>query len=326
MHYVILDTEWNQPLNFQTSAYRRYGDRLLFELIQIGAVLVSEDLKILDTISLTIRPCVYTTLHPWVHELTGLNRHDLEDCPGFPEAADTFLAWCPEDSVFLTWGDSDVSVFHQNLAFHQMEVDVPPFYDVQAYMTRRMNLDHCLKLSLALEQMGLEPEEDRPLHNALNDAWYTAQIFTRLPDPAGVTSCRLTPKPLQHREPATRQTDLFESVSEALSSSRAQEPHCCICAGTSSLQGSYVPQSYSRFVGLARCPRHGQQLVRIRFERQDGLLSMTVRSVRASRYNIAYVHTKQMQMQEKALAGHHMDPDHAAIYASGGDLPLTDNE
>ena len=38
MHYIILDLEWNQPLNRQNRAYREYGDRLIFEMIQLGAV------------------------------------------------------------------------------------------------------------------------------------------------------------------------------------------------------------------------------------------------------------------------------------------------
>lgn len=38
MHYIILDLEWNQPMSYQSHVYREVGDRLIFEMIQIGAV------------------------------------------------------------------------------------------------------------------------------------------------------------------------------------------------------------------------------------------------------------------------------------------------
>ncbi len=323
MQYIILDMEWNQPLNFQSQTYKRYGDRMLFELIQIGAVRVSENLDIQDSISLFIHPNCYTTIHPRVEEMTGITKDSLADCPDFPDAMEEFTEWCGEDCIFLTWGDADISVLKQNLDFYELDSASLPFYDIQPLMVRSLKLDHCMKLSAALELMGLQPEEDMPFHNALNDALYTAEIFTHLPDAASVMDFPLTPRPIQHQEPKPQKGDLFESVTAALSSIQASEPLCPICARTAALQGGYVPQSYTRFIGLARCPRHGQQLVRISFERKpDGMVAMNIRSVRASRYNIAYVHTKQMQMLEKANQGHAMDPDHAAMYTSGADMPM----
>ena len=49
MQYIVLDLEWNQPINYQNRIYRLYGDRLVFEMIQIGAVRIDENLNILDS-------------------------------------------------------------------------------------------------------------------------------------------------------------------------------------------------------------------------------------------------------------------------------------
>ena len=49
MQYIVLDLEWNQPINYQNRIYRLYGDRLVFEMIQIGAVRIDENLN-LDTL------------------------------------------------------------------------------------------------------------------------------------------------------------------------------------------------------------------------------------------------------------------------------------
>ena len=40
MHYIVVDLEWNQPMSFDSSVFRQVGDRLVFEMIQIGAVKV----------------------------------------------------------------------------------------------------------------------------------------------------------------------------------------------------------------------------------------------------------------------------------------------
>ena len=38
MTYIVLDLEWNQPISYQSRAYREVGSQLIFEMIQIGAV------------------------------------------------------------------------------------------------------------------------------------------------------------------------------------------------------------------------------------------------------------------------------------------------
>lgn len=42
MQLIVLDLEWNQPTSYQSAAYRRVGDRLLFEVIQFGAAKLDE--------------------------------------------------------------------------------------------------------------------------------------------------------------------------------------------------------------------------------------------------------------------------------------------
>ena len=66
MQYIVLDLEWNQPVSYQCSAYRKVGDRLLFEVIQFGAAKLNEKFEIVDTISVPVRPTHYLTIHPRV--------------------------------------------------------------------------------------------------------------------------------------------------------------------------------------------------------------------------------------------------------------------
>ena len=58
MTYIILDLEWNQPISYQSKTYREIGDKLIFEMIQIGAVKLDGDLNPADTISIPIGSAV----------------------------------------------------------------------------------------------------------------------------------------------------------------------------------------------------------------------------------------------------------------------------
>ena len=91
MQYIVLDLEWNQPVSYQCSAYRKVGDRLLFEVIQFGAVKLDENLEIVDTISIPVHPTHYLTIHPRVKRMTGLSQEVLCDAPDFPEGFEQFM-------------------------------------------------------------------------------------------------------------------------------------------------------------------------------------------------------------------------------------------
>ena len=56
MTYIVLDLEWNQPISYQSRPYREVGDKLIFEMIQIGAVRLGPDLTPAEAISIPIAP------------------------------------------------------------------------------------------------------------------------------------------------------------------------------------------------------------------------------------------------------------------------------
>lgn len=90
MQLIVLDLEWNQPTSYQSAAYRRVGDRLLFEVIQFGAAKLDEGLEIVDTIS-----------HPG-------EPHALPDHSSARKAHDGSHAGCSVRCPRLSGGDGDV--------------------------------------------------------------------------------------------------------------------------------------------------------------------------------------------------------------------------
>ena len=202
MQLIVLDLEWNQPTSYQSAAYRRVGDRLLFEVIQFGAAKLDEGLEIVDTISIPVNPTHYQTIHPRVRRMTGLTRDVLCDAPAFPEAMETFMDWCGEDCAFVTWGCDDVSVLQQNVDFFRVERPLPKMYDLQRLYAAEAGKSGQTALKTAMEALGVEVDEERSFHNAMHDAYYTAQVLRKLPHPMDVLRYEEQPRKLCHKRPA----------------------------------------------------------------------------------------------------------------------------
>ncbi|MBQ6399603.1 MAG: exonuclease domain-containing protein [Clostridia bacterium] len=331
MTYIILDLEWNQPVSYQSSAYRKVGDRLIFEMIQIGAVKLAEDLSVADHISIPIAPTHYLRIHPRIRRMTGLDEESLAGAPTFREALEQFREWCGEDYVLLTWGCDDVSVLQQNIDFFEFgDIPLAPLCDIQKLFSQEHKLKDRSGLKAAMEMMHIEPDESMSFHNALNDAWYTAQVFRTLPDPAAVLNYVQTPRPLIHNRPLKEKTkgEVFASIREALGSESAVRPTCPRCGRVMTLDGEYIKQSADRYIAVAKCKNHGRILIRLRFRiDDDGKRIMQRTTAPATAANVAYVHTKQLQMkqrQEKYLAEHGAlpDPEEELEHAESANMPF----
>ena len=187
MTYIVLDLEWNQPVSYQSRPYREVGDKLIFEMIQIGAVRLGPDLTPAEAISIPIAPTHYLRIHPRIRRMTGLDSEKLAGAPNFREALLQFTAWCGEDYTLLTWGCDDISVLYQNITFfHCEDIPVAPLCDIQKLFSDVHHLKDRSGLKAAMELTGIVPAESMSFHNALYDAWYTSLVFKTLPDPSAV--------------------------------------------------------------------------------------------------------------------------------------------
>ena len=117
MQYIILDMEWNQPWPGSYSAKKALPSPLRGEIVQIGAVRMTQDQQVADEFQILIRPKYFKKMNRKVASLTGIRDSVLrEKGVSFPEAAAKFQTWCGEACVFLTWGFDDITVLRENLA------------------------------------------------------------------------------------------------------------------------------------------------------------------------------------------------------------------
>jgi len=331
MQYIVVDLEWNQPVSYQSSVYRKVGDKLIFEMIQIGAVKLDEEFNIIDSVSIPIRPTHYIKIHPRIKRMTHLGQEELEDAPLFLEAMKQFDHWCGEDCCLLTWGCDDVSVLKQNVDFFGWDKPIPAAYDIQVLFSEAFELGKDRKgLKAAMEMVAVEEEADRSFHNALHDAYYTALVFATLPEPAAVLKYPQEPRQLIHTKKEKVKGETFASIMEGLESELARQPRCPVCGKKTKVQDGYVKQCADKYIGISKCPHHGNLLIRLRFKAiGENKRVMTLNIDKATAAKCAYVSTKRIQVAEKeaqylAQHGRLPDPEEELLNADRTSMPFED--
>ena len=77
MKYIVLDMEWNRPVS--RNAMIKHPIKLKGEIIQIGAVMLDENLEEIDNFDVMICPKFYKRMHKEVEALTEYTFDSLCD-------------------------------------------------------------------------------------------------------------------------------------------------------------------------------------------------------------------------------------------------------
>ena len=181
MDYIVLDMEWNQPWPGSPSSKKVLPVQIRGEIIQIGAVRITEDNRVADEFQTLIKPKYYRRLNRRVSKLTGIKETELKE-NGLPmaEAMKQFRTWCGEDVTFLTWGFDDITILRENLRLYGLEENwVSRWYNAQMIFNAQTDGSSAQKaLKTAMEIFQIEAT--RPAHDALGDAYHTALICAKL--------------------------------------------------------------------------------------------------------------------------------------------------
>lgn len=181
MHYIVLDLEFNQD----TTSSNISTDKVSvcpFEIIQIGAIKLDSGLNAIATFSRYIKPVIYQKINDFVSELTGITMLKLINEKEFPIILDDFIQFMGDDCVLCTWGMTDTKELYRNALFHRFDLGRLPdkVINLQPYVS--IHLGHSVKrlmnLKAAVEALSIPVSY--PFHNALYDAYYTAQLLKKL--------------------------------------------------------------------------------------------------------------------------------------------------
>ena len=175
MVYVILDLEWNNTYGRKTKSF-------INEIIEIGAVMLDEDLQEISQFSSLIRSQIGKKLRGSVKQLTHITNEDLNSGLPFTKALSELRRWIGNrENVVITWGDGDIRVLIENCRYLN-GIEIVPFLsnyaDIQAYFHSIFNSppSRQVGLSAAAQLLGID-ETEFSHHRALDDSLLTAEVF-----------------------------------------------------------------------------------------------------------------------------------------------------
>lgn len=182
MNYIIFDLEYNQkhPDDINQSEPKL---TLLFEIIQIGAIKISKDLKTISVFNSLIKPNIHKKLHPYVENLTKINIENLNKSLNFKTVYNDFINFIgKEENILVVWGSSDIKELIKNIEFYNLDSSKisNKYIDIQSYASKLFKLPKGQKISLknAVEVLKIPIEGE--FHDAFCDAHYTAEVFKSL--------------------------------------------------------------------------------------------------------------------------------------------------
>jgi len=283
MQYIVLDMEWNQawPGSY---ASRRVPEKFRGEIIQIGAVRVTDRQIVGDEFQVLIKPKVFRKLNKKVSSLTGIKDAQLAEFGiPFPEAMEQFRDWCGDDCVFLTWGFDDIGILKENMALHDLDSSwIDRWYNAQMMFNAQTDGATAQKaLKTAMQMAGVEAS--RPAHDALGDAYHTAILCTRLDLPRGMEEYD---KAMESHENGFHGAEIpgciarkvfhgFADKEAAMKAVSSTENRCPQCDQPMSC-GKWVSQQGKRYMTMAACPEHGTFLIRVRLAPdEDGTVKVS---------------------------------------------------
>lgn len=277
MNYIVLDLEWNQGSEDQER-------ELAFEIVEIGAVKLNEQMEQIGQFHGLIRPQIYQELHKVTEELIQLDMETLKDGETFPEVAGRFLAWCSDDQapfIFCTWGTQDLTELQRNMKYYGMEPlsgGPIPYLDVQKLFSIAYE-DRKTRRTLEFAVDYLHIAKDVPFHRAYGDAYYTGKVLARCNDTEVLrnVSYDVYHPPVRREEEIKVQFDTyckyisrqFADREEAFRDREVMSSKCYICHCNIRKKIKWFSNNGKQYYCLAYCEKHGYLKGKIRVRKTD---------------------------------------------------------
>lgn len=180
--YIVFDLEFNQDFSDVTDEKIK-GSMYPIEIVQIGAVKLDSDFNIVDSFNRYIKPDIYKKVSPFIEELTGIKTEMLINEKSFQEVYNEFIEFIDNNnSIFCVWGMSDIRELYKSADYYSQNVSLLPklFINLQPYASLYFHMSKKIQLRLqsVIEMLSIPVINE--FHNALNDAYYTADIFKKI--------------------------------------------------------------------------------------------------------------------------------------------------
>lgn len=176
MTFIILDMEWD-------SAYYKEEKRFINQILQIGAVKLNDKCEITDTFEVTVKSKISNRVSGRFSALTGITSDMMRNGLEFEDAVKQYNEWLGEDTVTMTWSNSDLYAILENESslLKDIRFKIENYLDLQSYIQNEMRLagfEVNTQISLLNAALMLNvPFDNLSLHTAKDDSLLCAAIL-----------------------------------------------------------------------------------------------------------------------------------------------------
>lgn len=178
MNYIILDLEWD-------STYFVKQKRFINQILQIGAVKLDSRFNLIDTFEVTIKSSISKRVTGRFAKLTGITTEVMLGGVPFAQAVDMYNDWAGENTVTMTWSNSDLYTILENEdnLLEDKHFKIEKYLDLQKFVQGEMRLlgyedKNQISLSGAAEFLKIETE-NIDFHTAKDDSLVCAYLLKK---------------------------------------------------------------------------------------------------------------------------------------------------
>ena len=154
------------------------------EIIEIGAVKISQFGEVSDYFSRFVKPVLNPSLSFFCQDLTSIRQEDVDRAKSFAVVAEAFQDWIDiweEDYTLCSWGSYDKRMLIQDCQLHRMEWDwVERHINLKYQYHQFRRLRKMWGMKSAIEAEGFEFEGTH--HRGIDDAANLAKLFVKYLD------------------------------------------------------------------------------------------------------------------------------------------------
>ena len=182
MNRIFVDLEMH-PV---AKVYNAQFAVLKTETIEIGAVMLDEDLREISSFKEYVRPDFSDKVYPKYQKLTGITTEMLADADCFVSVFERFCKWCGNNYIIYSWSDNDIWQFIGECQLKGIKYSKVVRYmsnnlkDFEAEFVDMLGIERQISLTEAVTLGGLD--FIGRVHDGLTDARNTAALFRQTSD------------------------------------------------------------------------------------------------------------------------------------------------
>ncbi len=175
MEYIIFDLEWD-------NVFYKKEKRFINQILQIGAVRLNEDFKIINSFTATVRSAISKKVTNRFAALTGITTEKMLEGIPLDNAVKKFNEFSKGADVTMTWSDSDLYTIVENeKLLSGIGFNMNYYLDLQKLVQAKMRekgyeSKNQVSLEGAAEFFGISTEE-LSMHTALDDSTVCAELL-----------------------------------------------------------------------------------------------------------------------------------------------------